>query len=89
MTRQGRPKDSEPHRRSDSQMWDRMAAWWDQKQGEEGHRWHRLLIEPTFERVIGDVGGCASWRSPAATAASLGAWRVAAQRSPPWTPPKV
>jgi SAM-dependent methyltransferase len=38
-------------------MWDRMAAWWDEKQGEEGDRWHRLLIEPPFERVIGDVGG--------------------------------
>jgi ubiquinone/menaquinone biosynthesis C-methylase UbiE len=37
-------------------MWDRMAAWWDQKQGEDGDRWHRLLIEPAFERVIGDVG---------------------------------
>jgi ubiquinone/menaquinone biosynthesis C-methylase UbiE len=38
-------------------MWDRMAAWWDQKQGEDGDRWHSLLIEPAFERVIGKVGG--------------------------------
>jgi ubiquinone/menaquinone biosynthesis C-methylase UbiE len=57
MTRQERPKNAEPRRLSDSQMWDRMAAWWDEKQGEEGDRWHRLLIEPPFERVIGDVGG--------------------------------
>jgi ubiquinone/menaquinone biosynthesis C-methylase UbiE len=34
-----------------------MAAWWDEKQGEDGDRWHRLLIEPAFERVIGDVAG--------------------------------
>jgi ubiquinone/menaquinone biosynthesis C-methylase UbiE len=38
-------------------MWDRMAVWWDEKQGEQGDRWHRLLIEPPFERIIGDVGG--------------------------------
>lgn len=57
MTRQGRSEDPEPGRLSDAQMWDRMAAWWDQKQGEEGDLWHRLLIEPAFERVIGDVEG--------------------------------
>jgi ubiquinone/menaquinone biosynthesis C-methylase UbiE len=57
MTRQGGSEDPEPSRLSDPQMWDLMAAWWDQKQGEEGDLWHRLLIEPTFERVIGDVGG--------------------------------
>ncbi len=57
MTRQGRPKDPEPRRRSDSEMWNQMAAWWDEKQGEEGDRWHRLLIEPAFERVIGEVRG--------------------------------
>ena len=57
MTRQDRSEGPEPSRLSDPQMWDRMAAWWDQKQGEEGNRWHRLLIEPIFERVIGDVGG--------------------------------
>ena len=88
MTRQERPKTPEPRRLSDSQMWDRMAAWWNEKQGEEGDLWHRLLIESPFERVIGDVGDCASWRSPAATAASPGVWRDAAQPSQPWTPPK-
>jgi hypothetical protein len=30
MTGQGGPEDPE--------MWDRMAAWWDRKQGEEGSR---------------------------------------------------
>jgi len=34
-----------------------MAAWWDEKQGEEGDRWHRTLIDPVLERVLGDVGG--------------------------------
>jgi len=34
-----------------------MAAWWDEKQGEDGDRWHRLLIEPSLERVIGEVNG--------------------------------
>lgn len=57
MSRQRRSRELEPSHLSDSQMWDRMAAWWDEKQGEEGDRWHRLLIEPAFERVIGDVVG--------------------------------
>src|SRR5215211_149204 len=34
-----------------------MAAWWDEKQGEEGDRWHRTLIDPVLERVLGDVEG--------------------------------
>jgi ubiquinone/menaquinone biosynthesis C-methylase UbiE len=57
MTRQGRSEDPQPSGLPDSQMWDRMAAWWDQKQGEDGDLWHRLLIEPAFERVIRDVRG--------------------------------
>jgi ubiquinone/menaquinone biosynthesis C-methylase UbiE len=57
MTRRGGCEDPDSGRLSDPQMWDRMAAWWDRKQGEEGDTWHRLLIEPAFERVIGDVGG--------------------------------
>ena len=57
MRRQGRSDDPWPGRPSDPQMWDRMADWWNQKQGEEGDTWHRLLIEPAFERVIGDVEG--------------------------------
>lgn len=57
MAHQGRPKDPEPRHRSDPEMWNQMAAWWDEKQGEEGDLWHRFLIEPAFERVTGDVGG--------------------------------
>ena len=57
MTRRGRSEDPEPSHLSDPQPWDRLAVWWDQKQGEEGDLWHRLRIEPAFERVIGDVGG--------------------------------
>jgi ubiquinone/menaquinone biosynthesis C-methylase UbiE len=57
MTQQGGPEDPGLSRLPDPQIWDRMAAWWDRKQGEEGDTWHRLLIEPAFERVIGDVGG--------------------------------
>lgn len=53
MTRQGRPKDLDPDHRSDSEIWDHVAAWWDRKQGEQNDRWHRALIE----RVLGDVGG--------------------------------
>ncbi len=44
-------------RPSDSELWDRMAAWWDEKQGDDGDRWHRLLIEPGMERVLGHVSG--------------------------------
>jgi ubiquinone/menaquinone biosynthesis C-methylase UbiE len=55
MTNQGKSQGSTPRRQSDSEMWNRMAAWWDEKQGEDGDRWHRLLIDPPFERVIGDV----------------------------------
>jgi ubiquinone/menaquinone biosynthesis C-methylase UbiE len=57
MTRQGRPKDPEPHHRSDSEIWDHMAAWWGRKQGEQGNPWHRTLTGPVLERVLGDVGG--------------------------------
>ncbi|MBI4233700.1 MAG: class I SAM-dependent methyltransferase, partial [Chloroflexi bacterium] len=35
--------------------WEQMAAWWDQKQGEEGDLWHRTLINPTVLRVLGSV----------------------------------
>src|SRR5918998_2338035 len=55
MTNQGKPQGSTPRRQSDSEMWDRMAAWWDEKHGEDGDRWHRLLIDPPFERLIGDA----------------------------------
>jgi 2-polyprenyl-3-methyl-5-hydroxy-6-metoxy-1,4-benzoquinol methylase len=35
--------------------WEEMAAWWDEKQGEEGDLWHRTLIDPTLLRVLGPV----------------------------------
>jgi ubiquinone/menaquinone biosynthesis C-methylase UbiE len=35
--------------------WEEMAAWWDEKQGEEGDLWHRALIDPTLLRVLGPV----------------------------------
>lgn len=37
--------------------WERLADWYDAKQGDEGDLWHRTLIDPTFLRVVGDVRG--------------------------------
>src|SRR5947209_11954629 len=37
--------------------WERMAEWYDAKQGDTGDFWHRTLIDPTFLRVVGDVRG--------------------------------
>ena len=37
--------------------WERMAEWYDEKQGDTGDFWHRTLIDPTFLRVVGDVHG--------------------------------
>src|SRR3989442_6391112 len=37
--------------------WERMAAWYDAKQGDTGDFWHRTLIDPTFLRVVGEVRG--------------------------------
>ncbi len=37
--------------------WERMAEWYDAKQGDEGDLWHRTLIDPTFLHVVGDVNG--------------------------------
>jgi len=39
------------------ESWDRMAGWYDAKQGDVGDLWHRTLIDPTFLRVVGDVRG--------------------------------
>lgn len=51
------PPTARPDRPPDSRLWDRLAAWWDEKQGEDGDRWHRQLIELGMERVLGDVAG--------------------------------
>jgi ubiquinone/menaquinone biosynthesis C-methylase UbiE len=32
-----------------------MAAWWDERQGDEGDLWHRTLIDPTLLRMLGPV----------------------------------
>lgn len=37
--------------------WDRLADWYDAKQGDDGDLWHRTLIDPTFLRVVGEVRG--------------------------------
>jgi ubiquinone/menaquinone biosynthesis C-methylase UbiE len=37
--------------------WEEMAAWWDERQGDEGDLWHRTLIDPTLFRVLGPVEG--------------------------------
>ena len=37
--------------------WEEIAAWWDERQGEEGDLWHRTLIDPTLLRVLGPVEG--------------------------------
>jgi ubiquinone/menaquinone biosynthesis C-methylase UbiE len=34
-----------------------MAAWWDERQGNEGDLWHRTLIDPTLFSVLGTVKG--------------------------------
>ena len=37
--------------------WEEIAAWWDERQGDEGDLWHRTLIDPTLFRVLGPVEG--------------------------------
>jgi ubiquinone/menaquinone biosynthesis C-methylase UbiE len=37
--------------------WERLAEWYDEKQGDTGDLWHRTLIDPTFVRVVGDIRG--------------------------------
>ena len=37
--------------------WTALAGWYDRKQGETGDLWHRALIDPGLEAVIGDVAG--------------------------------
>jgi len=37
--------------------WERMAEWYDAKQGDTGDFWHRTLIDPTFLRVVGEIRG--------------------------------
>lgn len=37
--------------------WDRMAAWRDQRMGEEGDLWHRAIIDPVVLELVGPVRG--------------------------------
>lgn len=34
-----------------------MAAWYDEKQGDEGDLWHRSLIDPPLLRLLGSAAG--------------------------------
>ncbi len=40
-----------------SSGWEEMAAWWDEKLGDEGDLWHRALIDPPLLRLAGEVAG--------------------------------
>jgi len=37
--------------------WEELAAWYDEKMGEEGDLWHRTLIDPGLLQVLGQVAG--------------------------------
>ncbi len=38
-------------------MWNQKALFWDNLHGDEGNRFHRLLISPAVERLLGTVQG--------------------------------
>jgi hypothetical protein len=38
----------EPRQNVVRKNWDEMAAWYDEKQGDEGDLWHRTLIDPVL-----------------------------------------
>jgi ubiquinone/menaquinone biosynthesis C-methylase UbiE len=42
---------------ADVSAWEAMAAWYDEKQGDDGDLWHRTLIDPPLIRLVGAVGG--------------------------------
>ena len=37
--------------------WEKLADWYDRKQGEQGDRWHRTLIDPALLKVMGKCRG--------------------------------
>jgi ubiquinone/menaquinone biosynthesis C-methylase UbiE len=37
--------------------WSALAAWYDERQAETGDLWHRSLIDPGLEQVVGEVSG--------------------------------
>lgn len=40
-----------------AEAWESLAAWYDEKQGDEGDLWHRALIDPALLRAVGPVAG--------------------------------
>jgi ubiquinone/menaquinone biosynthesis C-methylase UbiE len=38
-------------------QWERLAEWYDRKQGDTGDLWHRALIDPVLIMLVGDVRG--------------------------------
>lgn len=51
------PQSPDETRRVAKKNWDEMAAWYDEKQGDEGDLWHRTLIDPVLLQVLGSVAG--------------------------------
>ena len=51
------PQSSDETRQVAKKNWDEMAAWYDEKQGDEGDLWHRTLIDPVLLQVLGSVAG--------------------------------
>jgi ubiquinone/menaquinone biosynthesis C-methylase UbiE len=39
------------------EAWEELAAWYDEKMGDEGDLWHRTLIDPGLLQVLGPVRG--------------------------------
>ena len=70
-------------------IWDQNASWWDDKMG-EGNDWHRLLVAPSVEKLLGVQPGervlelaCGNGQF-ARRLASLGAQVVACDSSAPF-----
>jgi SAM-dependent methyltransferase len=42
---------------SDTRPWEANAAFWDAHMGDGGNEFHRLLVRPPVERLLGDVAG--------------------------------
>ncbi len=51
------PQSSDETRQVAKKNWNEMAAWYDEKQGDEGDLWHRTLIDPVLLQVLGSVAG--------------------------------
>ena len=51
------PRSSDETRQVARKNWDEMAAWYDEKQGDQGDLWHRTLIDPALLQEVGSVAG--------------------------------